>query len=433
MKNIASVMEALNTYVVQFLESYKNDKKAIKHALKAWNKDNTQGEVAALIQENMPKAAKKVRATKGPKDKNAPKGARSAYILFCGDERASVVADNKEMKAKDVLRELGARWSALKASGERKDKKRVKRFEKEAVADKERAARELEEYKDSDEYEAHQQVIAAWKANGGATKKKKGGKRKPKDKNAPKGARSAYILFCGDERSAVKQEHPDMKAKDVLRELGARWSALKESKKGRKRVKQFEKDAAQDKARYTAEMQDYTPSEEYLAAVAEWESNGGTPKRKTSTKKKKDPNAPKKARSAYIFFGKDMRQGIKDDHPDWDSKEVTRELSRMWKEDYEDESARKKWTKMAKADKKRFSREFKAYTPPEEDDDEKDEPVVDESESDNESVTSTKSAPKSPKKKRTKKVKVTLAAQAQAESDSEDSEDSEDDLDEESD
>lgn len=34
---------------------------------------------------------------------------------------------------------------------------------------------------------------------------------------------SGYILFCNDERSKVVKANPDMKAKEVISELGKRW------------------------------------------------------------------------------------------------------------------------------------------------------------------------------------------------------------------
>lgn len=49
-------------------------------------------------------------------------------------------------------------------------------------------------------------------------------------------------------------------------------------------------------------------------------------------KKKKDPNAPKKAISAYFFFCADHREKVKKEHPDLKLTEISSELGKLWKE-----------------------------------------------------------------------------------------------------
>ena len=44
-------------------------------------------------------------------------------------------------------------------------------------------------------------------------------------------AKNAYMRFSADERLKLKQEDPDMPPKDVLKELGKRWSALSETER----------------------------------------------------------------------------------------------------------------------------------------------------------------------------------------------------------
>lgn len=48
--------------------------------------------------------------------------------------------------------------------------------------------------------------------------------------------------------------------------------------------------------------------------------------------KKKDPNAPKRGLSAYMFFCQDMRETIKTENPDMSFTDLTKELGRQWKE-----------------------------------------------------------------------------------------------------
>ena len=48
------------------------------------------------------------------------------------------------------------------------------------------------------------------------------------------------------------------------------------------------------------------------------------------SQKKKDPNAPKKPLSAYMFFCADHRDQIKKDNPEMKVTEVTSELGKVW-------------------------------------------------------------------------------------------------------
>jgi structure-specific recognition protein 1 len=45
-------------------------------------------------------------------------------------------------------------------------------------------------------------------------------KKKVKDKDAPKGALSAYIFFGNDTRSTIKEENPDITSTEIMKELG---------------------------------------------------------------------------------------------------------------------------------------------------------------------------------------------------------------------
>ena len=74
-------------------------------------------------------------------------------------------------------------------------------------------------------------------------------------------------------------------------------------------------------------------------------------------KKIKDENAPKRPKNAYIYFCMEKRNEIKQQNPNMSTIEITRELGRLWKGDYLDEEARKKWTSMAHEDKKRYKEE----------------------------------------------------------------------------
>jgi hypothetical protein len=77
---------------------------------------------------------------------------------------------------------------------------------------------------------------------------------------------------------------------------------------------------------------------------------------------KKDPAAPKRGCSSYIFFCKDKRTEVKEANPDMKGTEVTKELGRIWREETSDKQ-KKKYSKQATADKERYLEEMKDYTP----------------------------------------------------------------------
>ena len=79
---------------------------------------------------------------------------------------------------------------------------------------------------------------------------KKAGKKKSDSKeNHVKKAKSAYNCFCEELRPKVMADIPDIKPKDVLKELGARWKATSDDAR-----KKYQDLAAKDKERYNKEM-----------------------------------------------------------------------------------------------------------------------------------------------------------------------------------
>ena len=84
----------------------------------------------------------------------------------------------------------------------------------------------------------------------------------------------------------------------------------------------------------------------------------------TSGKKVKDPDAPKRGKSSYIYFCVEKRESIKTTNPEMNAKEIIKELGRVWREDVSDKD-KTRYTKMSTADKERYQSEMKDYvTPP---------------------------------------------------------------------
>jgi hypothetical protein len=193
---------------------------------------------------------------------------------------------------------------------------------------------------------------------------KKGSKLK--DPNKPKKNKSAYLYFCTTNRAVVKEElGEDVKATDVTRELGVRWKALKESKKAedKKALKGFEDQAAEDKQRYIKEMDDYVvPSDDDLEAIAAEKKY-----KKTGKKSKKDNNAPKRGKSAYIFFCAAKRTEVKEELGEKaKNTEITARLGELWNELKTDDDRveeMKVYTDQAAEDKVRYETEMENYVP----------------------------------------------------------------------
>jgi hypothetical protein len=83
---------------------------------------------------------------------------------------------------------------------------------------------------------------------------------------------------------------------------------------------------------------------------------------KKQTKKEKDPNQPKKNKSAYMFYCVDGRNEIKKENPDMDNKAVLVELGVRWNKIKESDPDRlKHYNDLAEQDKKRYADEKGSY------------------------------------------------------------------------
>ncbi|CAO3614253.1 unnamed protein product [Mucor fragilis] len=75
---------------------------------------------------------------------------------------------------------------------------------------------------------------------------------------------------------------------------------------------------------------------------------------------KKDPSAPKRGLSAYMFFSQDQRTTVKDENPDATFGQIGKLLGEKWKNMSDDE--KKPYVKKAEADKKRYEDEKAAQS-----------------------------------------------------------------------
>jgi len=137
---------------------------------------------------------------------------------------------------------------------------------------------------------------------------------------------------------------------EVGKKLGEMWKALSDAEK-----EPFNKMAADDKERYAKAMEGYTPPEG---------SDEPEPKKGKKAKAKKDPNAPKKALSAFILFSNAKRAEVtaelKAANPDMKGvAEVGKKLGEMWKA--LSDAEKEPFNKMAADDKERYAKAMEDY------------------------------------------------------------------------
>ncbi|CAN6456058.1 unnamed protein product [Victoria cruziana] len=82
-------------------------------------------------------------------------------------------------------------------------------------------------------------------------------------------------------------------------------------------------------------------------------------KKKKQPKKKKDPNAPKRAMSAFMFFSTTERDNVRKSNPGMSFTDVGRALGEKWKKMTAEEKER--YEAMARADQKRYKDEMAGY------------------------------------------------------------------------
>lgn len=94
-----------------------------------------------------------------------------------------------------------------------------------------------------------------------------------------------------------------------------------------------------------------------------WEGNAkAIDKSLPKIRKFKDPKAPKKPRSSYIFFSKERSKAIKEEDNNIPITEISKQVGREWKKMTPQD--KKKYEKLAADDKIRYTGEMKDYTPP---------------------------------------------------------------------
>jgi high mobility group protein B2 len=259
--------------------------------------------------------AEKKRRNRRNKDPNRPKRAMSAFMFFSNANREIVKAQSPNLSFTEIAREIGSRWKNLRSS----DKAPYQ-----TLADQDRARYEEEKrmYTPDPKY---------------LVQDTKNGKPK-KDPNAPKRAMSGFMFFSNHMRPKLKQRHPDITFLELGTEIGKLWRGLSATKR-----KPYMQLAAEDKARYQEEKANYVAPPQYANKKG----------------KKKDPNAPKRGMSAYLYYCQSYRKVVQKKHPKKKMTELAVILAANWKK--ASKSQRKKFQDMAEKDKQRYFKEKIAY------------------------------------------------------------------------
>ena len=179
--------------------------------------------------------------------------------------------------------------------------------------------------------------------------------KKLKDENAPKRPKSAYMFFSEKKRAEIREEQPDLKMTEISKVIGERWKEVSPESKAK-----YVKKAEKDKERYQEELKDYVrPSDEVLLEQkGNQKKKRGKPSSGDKKKRAKKPEgAPKGAKSAYMFFCAAKRDEVKEAFPEYKMTEVSKELGRMWKEDFAADQERAEFVKQAADDKERYAQE----------------------------------------------------------------------------
>lgn len=270
------------------------------------------------------KTAGKAVAKKVSKPKSAnsaiqrPTRSRTAYMMFVKDVRTKTQNENPQLGFVDVTKEVANRWQALSA-------REKKPFEDRAAKDKARYESDVAKFRESYPDEP-------------LTIKKK--KRVPKLKE-PKKVRSAYVYYTKEQRPKLKEAHPDLDFGQLTQHVAEGWNKLTDAQKAK-----YEALSTEDRVRFEEEHKAFNEEHPEVAR----------------RKKKARKNAPKKARSAYLYYTKDIRPTIAKSNPELGFGDLTKLVAEQWAK--LSDAQKKKYEKLAADDRKRFESEMESYTPP---------------------------------------------------------------------
>jgi hypothetical protein len=324
---MAAQYQQLMDHVLGFLTEAANGDWDHDFMLEQWKaKENDD----AIRQMTKPTTKPTTKTTGKLKDPDKPKRGKTAYMLFCADERPNAKADLQRdpdggpvVKPTEVTSELGRRWNAFKDSARPVDKRRYQKYVDAAAVDKQRYDDEMADYVAPSDAEL--ELLAA-------NKPKRGRKStKTTDGDAkPKRGKSSYLYFCAATRQTVKLANPDMIGKEVTAELGRLWRELKVDDEREDEYDEYQRLAAVDKQRYEDEMAALAPGTPKAPKAKKAKTKAPSPVDDESDGD--EPVKQPRKRAAYHCFCDDHLSKVTADNPDMTKAEVRKELTAMWKE-----------------------------------------------------------------------------------------------------
>jgi len=147
-----------------------------------------------------------------------------------------------------------------------------------------------------------------------------------------------FIQSCRQELRNGKDNEQNLPFVEFSRKCSERWKAMTPKEK-----KAFEQMALADKERFQHEM------------VGLLHERNNEPEKKTRTSR--DPNAPKRPMTSFLFFCNAERAKVRADFPNAGVGTISRELGKRW----ESCADKAKFDALALVDKERYTKEFQAY------------------------------------------------------------------------
>lgn len=277
-------------------------------------------------------------AKKTSRDPEAPKRNMSAYLLYQNAMREEFRARNPAMSFGQLAKYTSAMYAQLLPTEK-------EAWVARAEADKARYLHELSSYVPPDGFDSKGDAVLAPLS----IKGRKG--KQERDPNAPKRNMSAYLLYQNAMREQFKRENPGMTFGQL-----AKYTSHMYKNMGTEEKATWEARAAQDKARYDAEIAAYQPPPGHDAKGVLIEVHRP---RKRQKRGPKDPAAPKRASGAYVFFTNDMRPKVLTEYPGIKFVELGKVLGERWRALTPEQ--KKKYEDMAVGDKARFQMEMQQY------------------------------------------------------------------------
>jgi len=283
---------------------------------------------------------------KPSRDPGAPKRNLSAYLLYQNAMREQFKAANPGMTFGQLSKYTSAMYAEMPPAEKQAWVAR-------AEADKQRYLTELASYVPPPGYDAKGDAMSGPFS---AKSVKRPSSHSVRDENAPKRNMSAYLLYQNAMRDQFKRENPGMTFGQLAKYTSHMYKNLTPEEKAT-----WDARAAQDKARYDAQMANYIPPPGHDAKgnlIDEYHrSNTGGSKR--SKRNPKDKDAPKRARGSFVFFTFEMRPIVMKEFPDIKFVDMGTILGERWRALTPTE--KKRYENMAAEDKIRFNVEMARY------------------------------------------------------------------------